>query len=301
MDRSLPHEELARGVRPRCPPTTRSTSRRQGFEHAEPGTVLRSRDVELAFLGLIPQKFTATQLLYRTTDMNGEPAGHRHDRDRARRTRPRAGLPDAVLPVRNRRRDITLLPVLRTAPMVARPPGALAQFEFLLISAALAEGWAVSVPDHEGPNGAWGTPYEPGYRDARRAARRARLGKTRPGGRPRRSGCGATPAVAWPPRGPPRCQADYAPELNVVGAVLGSPVGDLGHTFRRLNGSFFSGLPAMVVAALSHVYPDFDRVISEHATDEGKAMLHRVERMTTAPCGAASDRARTWASSSTGR
>ena len=31
------------------------------------------RDVELAFLGLIPQKFTATQLLYRTTDMHGEP------------------------------------------------------------------------------------------------------------------------------------------------------------------------------------------------------------------------------------
>ena len=32
-----------------------------------------SRDVELAFMGLIPQKFTATQLLYRTTDRNGVP------------------------------------------------------------------------------------------------------------------------------------------------------------------------------------------------------------------------------------
>ena len=38
-----------------------------------PGTVLRSRDIELAFLGLIPQRAMATQLLYRTTDMNGEP------------------------------------------------------------------------------------------------------------------------------------------------------------------------------------------------------------------------------------
>ena len=36
----------------------------------------------------------------------------------------------------------------------------------------------------------------------------------------------------------------YAPELNIVGAVLGSPVGDLGHTFRRLNGTYMSGLPA---------------------------------------------------------
>ncbi|PQM44098.1 putative inactive lipase [Mycobacterium talmoniae] len=76
--------------------------------------------------------------------------------------------------------------------------------------------------------------------------------------------------------------ADYAPDLNVVGAVLGSPVGDLGHTFRRLNGSFFSGLPAMMVAALAHVYPDLDRVIQEHATSEGRDLLHSLETMTTA-------------------
>jgi len=33
----------------------------------------RSRDVELAFVGLIPQRVSATQLLYRTTDMDGRP------------------------------------------------------------------------------------------------------------------------------------------------------------------------------------------------------------------------------------
>lgn len=62
--------------------------------------------------------------------------------------------------------------------------------------------------------------------------------------------------------------ADYAPELDIVGAVLGSPVGDLGHTFRRLNGSFLAGLPAMVVAALAHIYPGLNRVITEHTNDE---------------------------------
>jgi triacylglycerol lipase len=67
----------------------------------------------------------------------------------------------------------------------------------------------------------------------------------------------------------------------VVGAVLGSPVGDLGNTFRRLNGSFFSGLPALVVAALTHVYPGLDRVINEHATHEGRVLLARLEKMTT--------------------
>ncbi len=36
-----------------------------GYECAEPGTVLRTRDVELAFLGLVPQPLRAIQLLYR--------------------------------------------------------------------------------------------------------------------------------------------------------------------------------------------------------------------------------------------
>lgn len=77
-------------------------------------------------------------------------------------------------------------------------------------------------------------------------------------------------------------QDTYAPELNVVGAVLGSPVGDLGHTFRRLNGSIYAGLPALVVAALCHIYPELDEIIKTHATDEGKAMLDRIQKMTTA-------------------
>ncbi len=138
----------------------------------------------------------------------------------------------------------------------------------------------MSVPDHEGPNGAWGTPYEPGYRvlDGLRAALSSEqldLSATAPIGLWGYSGGGL--ATAWAAE----VSGSYAPELNIVGAVLGSPVGDLGHTFRRLNGTFYSALPAMVVAALSHAYPDLDRIIQEHATDTGKVMLLRVENMTT--------------------
>ena len=39
-----------------------------------------------------------------------------------------------------------------------------------------------------------------------------------------------------------------------------------------------SGLPALVVAALAHIYPDLDRVIQEHATEEGKALLQRLRQ-----------------------
>ncbi|OFJ51468.1 lipase family protein [Mycolicibacterium grossiae] len=275
-----PHQGLEAEERPQLPERDAFYTPPAGFEHARPGTVLRSRDVSLAFLGLVPQRFTATQLLYRSADMDG---------------RPRAVVTTVVAPVQ---RDTT-----RPCPIVsyqcaidgisgrcfpsyalrrgAKAIGALAQVEFLLVAAALAEGWAVSVPDHEGPDGIWGAPREPGYHvlDGVRAALNfepLNLSREAPVGLWGYSGGGL--ASAWAAE----VYADYAPELNVVGAVLGSPVGDLGSAYRRLNGSLFSGLPAMVVAALSHVYPDLDRIISEHATPDGKEMLERVHRMTTA-------------------
>jgi len=274
------HEELRRKVRPLRPEDDPFYLPPDGFEHANPGTVLRSRDVELAFLGLIPQRLSATQLLYRSTDLNGLPQAVATTivvpADRSAGSRgPILSYQCAIDAVAG-----SCFPsyALRRG---AKATGALAQFEFLLVSAALAEGWAVSIPDHEGPLGIWGAPYEPGYHvlDGLRAALNTEalnLSAEAPMGLWGYSGGGL--ATAWATE----VHATYAPELNVVGAVLGSPVGDLGNTFRRLNGSFYSGLPALVVAALSHVYPDLDRVINQHVTLEGKAMLTDIQKMTTA-------------------
>jgi hypothetical protein len=274
------HQELQRKSRPVIPAEDPFYDPPPGFEHSRPGTVLRSRDVELAFLGLIPQQFTATQLLYRTTDLNGLPQAT--VTTVIVPTEPAANGP---IPVVSYQCAIDAV-AGRCFPSYAlrrgaKALGALAQIEFFLVAAALAEGWAVSVPDHEGPSGMWGAPYEPGYHvlDGIRAAlayERLGLSHDAPVGLWGYSGGGL--ASAWAAE----VSGSYAPELNIVGAVLGSPVADLGHAFRRLNGSFYSGLPAMVVAALSHIYPELDRVIQEHATDEGKAMLLRIEKMTTA-------------------
>ncbi len=274
------HQELRRKTRPLLPEADPFYLPPEGFEHARAGTVLRSRDVELAFLGLVPQKLAATQLLYRSTDLNGY---------------PQAAATTVIVPAD--RPAGSKGPILSYQCAIdavasscfpsyalrrgARAAGALAQFEFLLISAALAEGWSVSIPDHEGTKGIWGAPYEPGYHilDGLRAALNTEslnLSREAPVGLWGYSGGGL--ATAWATE----VHAEYAPEINLVGAVLGSPVGDLGHTYRRLNGSFYSGLPALVVAALSHVYPDLDRVIDEHATVAGKAMLSDIQRMTTA-------------------
>jgi triacylglycerol lipase len=274
------HDELDRGTRPQLPADDPFYDPPAGFQHAKPGTLLRSRDVELAFLGLIPQRIKATQLLYRTTDMHGH---------------AEAAATTVIVPAERGKEAVTPLVSYQCAidavtsrcfPSYAlrrraMAPGAIAQFELLLIAAAVAEGWAVSVPDHEGRNGMWGAPYEPGYHvlDGVRAAldsERLGLSESAPIGLWGYSGGGL--ASAWAAE----MSGSYAPELNIVGAVLGSPVGDLGHTFRRLNGTYMSGLPALVVAALADIYPELNRVIQAHTTEEGKALLQRLHKMTTA-------------------
>jgi hypothetical protein len=275
-----PHEDLHRGENPLLPSRDTFYEPPTGYEQARPGTVLRSRSVELAFLGLIPQRFTATQLLYRSTNLNGD---------------PEAAVTTVVVPVQ---RDPELVcPIVsyqcaidavaeRCFPSyalrrAAKAVGALAQIELLLIAAVLAEGWAVSVPDHEGCQGMWGAPYEPGYRilDGVRAAlhcQRLGLSSLAPVGLWGYSGGGF--ASAWAAE----VSGGYAPELNIVGAVLGSPVGDPGNVARRLNATFWAGLPAMVIGALAQIYPDVERLVQQHATEEGKAILAKLQKVTTA-------------------
>ncbi len=207
----LPHEALrARGPARQLPAEDPFYEPPPGFEHARPGTVLRSRDVELAFLGLIPQKFRATQLLYRTTDLHGEPEATVTTVMVPAERAARGPLPGGLLPVRHRRRGRRAASRPTRCVAARKAVGAVAQFEFLLVAAALAEGWAVSVPDHEGTAGMWGAPYEPGYHvldGVRAALNHERLGLSPT----RRSACGATPAAGWPPHGPPRCSGAYAP------------------------------------------------------------------------------------------
>ncbi|MGO9380607.1 MAG: lipase family protein [Mycobacterium sp.] len=273
------HEELQRKVRPLLPSDDPFFQPPPGFQHAEPGTVLRSREVELAFLGVIPQPVKAVQLLYRTMDMNGEP-----EATATTVIVPAELAPEQPCPLLSYQCAIDAMSS-RCFPSYAlrrraKALGSIGQLELFLITAAVAEGWAVSVPDHEGVHGAWGAPYEPGYRvlDGIRAAlssERLGLAPSAPIGLWGYSGGGL--ASAWAAE---MCGV-YAPELDIVGAVLGSPVGDLGNTFRRLNGSFLAGLPALVVAALTHIYPDLDRIIKEHTNDEGRALLESLEKMTT--------------------
>lgn len=245
-----------------------------------PGAVLRTRAVRLALFGLIPQRVAAWQLLYRTTDLRGA---------------PEAAVTTVLLPAGADPGDRPLLSfqcaIDAVAPMCfpsyalrhrARAAGSIPQIELPLIISALERGWVVSVPDHEGAGGHFGAAREPGHRalDAARAALRfAPLGlraETRVG---LLGYSGGGLATAWAAE----LAAEYAPELDIAGAVAGSPVGDPAAAFVRLNGSPFAGFAMVFTAALRRAYPQLELVLREHLSAAYLRLLERAETTATFP------------------
>ncbi|WP_324192712.1 lipase family protein [Nocardia transvalensis] len=267
-----------RPLRPDLDPFHRPPS---GFEELPPGTVLRSRVVEVAAFGIVPLRVSAWQLLYRSCDLHGEPEAAVTTVLLARRADPAHPRPlvsfqcaiDAVAP--------HCFPsyALRRG---ARAFGAIPQVELPLITAALARGWAVSVPDHGGSGGRFGVPREPGYRalDGIRAA--LRFGPL---------GLGpATPVALWGYSGgglatvwAAELAAEHAPELTIVGAVAGSPVGDPGAAFVRLNGTMFAGFAMVFTAGLRRAYPQLDAILRGNVRRRYLDLLTEAEVAATFP------------------
>ncbi|MCX4096326.1 lipase family protein [Nocardia sp. alder85J] len=250
-----------------------------GLEGYAPGTILRSRPIEIALFGLVPQQVSAWQLLYRSTDLHGRPEAvvttvllpTSDDDTPATADRPLLAFQSAIDSVTD-----------RCAPSYALrrgawAPGSITQLEWLMVASALRRGWAVSIADHGGSHGNFGAPREPGYRalDGVRAA----LHFTPLGLR------SDTPVAAWGYSGGGMASSwlvemapTYAPEIRLAGAVLGAPVGDPGRVFARLNGGCYSGFPALVIAALTRSYPALARVMDADLTDGGRSRLAMIAR-----------------------
>ncbi|MBF6315774.1 lipase [Nocardia cyriacigeorgica] len=250
-----------------------------GFADKPAGTILRSRAVEVALFGLVPQKVSAWQLLYRSCDLHGTPEAAvttvllPHGAEPAE-SRPLLAFQSAMDAVSER---CSPSYALRRG---AHALGSITQLEWLLVANALRRGWAVGIADHEGPRGNFGAPREPGYRalDGIRAALAfAPLGLG-PDTRIAAWGySGGGMASSWLVEMAPT----YAPELDIAGAVLGAPVGDPGQVFQRLNGGYFAGLPAIVIAALRRIYPALGAIIQNELTPDGHKLVARAERSTT--------------------
>ncbi|BDD80383.1 putative inactive lipase [Tsukamurella pulmonis] len=243
-----------------------------GFEDAPEGTVLRYRDVSIGFLGRIKQKVRATQLLYRTVNMHGE---------------PEVTVTTVISPLRGAQPGAPLVSYQcaidslhpKTFPSYVLQHGvrcedaSFPQIEYLFIAAAVAKGWTVSVPDHGGQAGRWGIPREPGYMvlDGLRAALAHEPFGLAPDTRLGVWGySGGGLATSWAAEIAP----SYAPELNLIAGAVGAPVSDPGNVFVYLNNTLFTGLPTLVIAALAREYPTLREVLAEHVDDKGRKLFY---------------------------
>jgi hypothetical protein len=253
----------------------------EGFERCAPGTLLRSRVIEPAVFGVVPLRVSAWHLLYRSCDLHGEP-----EVTVTTVLLPRGATPDQWRPLVSFQCAIDAVApqcfpsyALRRG---ARSLGAIPQLEIPLVAAALARGWAVSVPDHGGAGGRFGAPREPGYRalDGIRAALSfgpLGLGASTPVALWGYSGGGL--ATLWAAEAATR----YAPELDIVGAVAGSPVGDPGAAFVRLNGTLFAGFAMVFLAGLRRTYPQLEPIVRTRVRARYQDMLTKAEVGVTLP------------------
>jgi hypothetical protein len=249
----------------------------EGFADVEPGTVLRSREIQPSALQLVPMKVRAWQLLYRTTDSNGSPyAAVTTVLKRNGDSAPAAVLSydsmiDAIAP------DCMPSRVLQTgAPWfnVTGETGPVAlsttASEVPMIAAGLEQNWVVSVPDLGGIENRFLTPREPGYvaLDGVRAVQNFEqidaVDRNTPALFWGYSGGGI--ATSWAAE----VQPTYASELRVAGMAIGAPVPDFAAAVRQGNGSLVAGLVAIGLAGLAQDSPEFTTLLDRYLTPAGK-------------------------------
>ncbi|MCU1687705.1 MAG: hypothetical protein JWQ81_8444 [Amycolatopsis sp.] len=243
-----------------------------GYESAAPGTVLRSRSISVAAFGLLPQKVQAWQLLYRTTDTQDQ---------------PQATVTTVLLPLGAKPSASRPLVSYQVAEDSAAPQCAIsyqlrqgagndnivAQAEILLMDAALQKGWAVTVPDYEGPKSAYvagkqaGQAVLDGIRATENFPAAGLSGAATKVGMWGYSG-GAL-ASGWASE----LQTSYAPELNVKGIAEGGLPVNPRNILQGANAGPFAGIAMSGIAGISQAYPELESFLDQHLTADGKAAL----------------------------
>ncbi|MFC9473362.1 lipase family protein [Nocardia sp. NPDC056952] len=241
----------------------------EGLADLADGTVLSSRVIETESFGQ-PLPADAWQVQYKTIDNHGA---------------PRAYVATVLVPHREWTGDGPR-PLLsyqvaedgvgsKCAPSYALrggidgvPSGAYA--ETGMIRFALQQGWALVVPDYQGPDsdlfGADG--YVHGVLDGIRAARAfapAAVDPAAPIGMWGYSGGAQATAIAA------QAHATYAPELRLSGVVLGGIVADLEATMSGFSGGIAGGAVVVGLAGLDRSYPEAD--VAQYLNESGRGML----------------------------
>lgn len=244
-----------------------------GFEKTAPGTILRLRAPPKPisiFSAFQTNLAAAHQLLFRSTNSFGEPV---------------AAVSTILVP---QNADYTKLLSYQVAEDAADPSCAPSyafqlgssmdgpirlvspQYELVLMSTALQRGWVVTVPDHLGLQSAFLANHLSGnivLDNIRAALASANDTQVDPHATIALWGySGGSLATGFAAE----AQPDYAPELDISGAVLGGTAPAILSVIEATNKGLFAGLIPAGVQGLAREYSEIGDLIQTSLTDDGR-------------------------------
>ncbi|MFM9377267.1 lipase family protein [Gordonia sp. VNK21] len=243
------------------------------YKDLKPGELISARRVNLATYSVLPLNVDAWQLSYRSTNTRGEaiPAV-------TTVVKPRGNKPSKRVLSYQIAEDGTALycspsyQLLMGSIPSSISGNADASAEGLLINSALASGWTLVIPDHQGPDSAYAAGPLHGRitLDGIRAAENFRPLKVAPDAKITMTGySGGAIATGWAAE----LHKTYAPELNVVGAAMGGVPADISKLFDTANNNFTSGLIMGGMIGVAREYPELEKFMDKKLNPLGKALV----------------------------
>jgi len=229
------------------------------------GAVIASRKIT-AIAYVLPVPATSWQILYKTRDSHGAPTA----------TVTTLMVPNAAWKGTGPRPMVSYQTAEdgvagRCAPSYGLRAGFLgslttANAEAGLMMMGIAKGWAVTVPDYEGPESQFlagrleGQAVLDGIR-ASLAFTEAGLPATTPVGLWGYSGGSFASSIAA------QLEPTYAPEINLQGVALGGFVSEIRDTIDKFSGTVYGGAIAMGVNGPMRAFPEYD--LGQYLSAEG--------------------------------
>jgi hypothetical protein len=234
------------------------------------GTVLRSRSVTVGIPGSNTGVVPGTQLLYRTQDEQGRPTAT--VTTVVNPTGPLNGGLVAYLSFYDALGDICSPSYTLRGGDPGQENTQLASTEAGLVLSLAAQGYAVTVPDFEGPGLHWVAGQESGWNslDGIRATE-SYLGMSSSQKVGLFGYSGGSIAGEWASELAP----SYSPELNIVGTAIGGIPVHLAHNLRYVNGS--QGWSGVIPAVLVSLGRAFGIKVDKFASKYGKQVMAEVQ------------------------
>lgn len=242
-----------------------------GYESAEPGTILRARQIDVAAFGIMNIKVKGYQLLYRTN-------GHKPDM-------PSTTVTTVLVPHNYAKDKLIAAGVYEDSYSSECAPSQVLKrnahvfknvaisYQELFFTTLLNEGWVVTVPDHEGPDNAFTSGFVEGRAilDGIRATLAFdELGLHENAKVIGYGYSGGALATGWAAS----LHNKYAPELHVVGWSMGGTVTRVRDWLRYIDGTSGAGFALASIGGLSSSIPAL-HWIQDNLTEKGRKALKK--------------------------